>query len=499
MICSILLLSNLALLQQGAPAKAQDAQEKPQDENVSIVIPNGSAKRTIQLPTGEVRYTATWGQIPIRSDAGETECRMFYVAYTKDGEPIGKRPLTFAFNGGPGSATIWLHFGALGPKRAPMKDDGSLGAPPYAPVDNSECWLDFSDVVMIDAPGTGFSRLVKQDFAPKYFGVRQDVTAFAKFIQGFITEKNRWSSPLFVCGESYGGIRGSALSAELFNNGIALNGFISVSGTSNFMTLDGMRGNDLTYLGFFPTFANTAFYHHKLSAQFKSVEQTTAAAKEFVVKEYGPALLRGDALTDAEKDHIAQRMSELIGVSKQFCLGSNLRIPEWAFFRELLRNEGLTVGRFDSRLTVKQENKSDSGIVSDPSDDATGAPFITPLNDYYRSDLGVKTDMPYLPGANVYPWKEDEGRYSETATDLRNLMAKNPHFKVLYCCGYYDLACPFYATIYTVDHMGLDAEQRSRVSYAYYPAGHMMYIEKGSRKKFHDDAAAFVRECLTGK
>ncbi len=495
---TIAALTLLAFSQQSSQPSTQSKQVLPVEEAASIVLPTRSTKHTLHLPSGDLSYTATTGQILLRGENDEVECRMFYVAYTKDGEPAGTRPVTFAFNGGPGSATIWLHLGALGPKRAPMNDDGSLPKPPYAVVENSDSWLDFSDLVLVDAPGTGYSRLVKPEFSKKYFGVRQDIQAFTKFIHGWLSEHHRWSSPLFVAGESYGGIRGSGLSLSLFEDGIALNGFISVSGTSNFMTLDNMRGNDITYIGFFPSMAACAFYHKKLDSRFKNVETVVSEVRKWVDAEYAPALERGDSLSDAEKDHIASKMSEYLGISKKYCLGANLRVSEFAFFRELLRDEGLTIGRFDGRLVVKEETKTGAFPISDPSDDATSPVFISSINGYFADELQINTNMTYLPGGNVYPWQEQEGSYSETATQLRNLMARNPHFRVMYCCGYYDLACPFNATIYTVNHMGLDSEQRKRISFAYYPAGHMMYIEKSSRKKFHDDVKRFEQECLSG-
>lgn len=473
--------------QQAAPSGAS---------SVDMVLNSSETKHTISLPTGPITYTARAAQIPLRNDAGDVECMMFYVAYTKEGADPKTRPVTFAFNGGPGSATLWLHMGALGPKRAPMPDDGSLPAPPYEAVDNMESWLDFTDVVVIDAPGTGYSRIARPDLASKYFGVRQDIAAFTEFVRGFLKEQSRWRSPLFVAGESYGGIRGSGLSNSLFRAGIALNGFISISGTSNFMTLDGMRGNDSTYLSFFPSMAACAWYHHKLGNRFKSVEALVQETADWCDKEYAVALERGDSLSDKEKDHIAGKMSEYLGISKKYCLGSNLKVTEFAFFRELLRDDGLQIGRYDGRLTGKVETKVGQGGGGDPSDEATTSPFTSSINDYLTRELKVTTNLRYLNSGNVNPWQENEGSYSETASDLRNVIARNPHFKVLYCCGYYDLACPFNGTIMTVNHMGLDAEQRSRISYAYYPAGHMMYIEKSSRVKLHDDVKKFEADCL---
>lgn len=456
-------------------------------------------RHSIVLPSGVVNYTATAAQIPLRNPEGEVECRMFYVAYSKEGAEAKNRPVTFAFNGGPGSATLWLHMGALGPKMAPMPDDGSLPKPPYEAIENPDTWLDFTDVVVVDAPGTGFSRVMKPELGKKFFGVRQDIEAFTGFVKGWLTEHNRWKSPLFIAGESYGGIRGSGLTASLFQGGVAVNGFISVSGSNNFLTLDGMRGNDATFIGFLPSMAACAWYHKKLPARFKTVDSVVAETTKWVDEEYGPALLRGNSLSEKETDRVATKLAEYLGLSKKFVLGSNLRVPEWSFFKELLRDEGLSIGRYDGRLIAKEELKVGAQQANDPSDDAVTPPFTSAINDYLLNDLKVKTNMTYNNFGNVYPWQNPEGSYPETASDLRNVMAANKHLRVLMCFGYYDLACPFNASIFTINHMGLDADTKSHISYEYYPAGHMMYIEKVSRKKFHDDVAKFVRDSLAQK
>lgn len=467
-----------------------------------IEIPTSTTKHTVTLGSGPIAYTATAEQIPLRSDTGEVECRMFNVSYIKDEADAHQRPVTFAFNGGPGSASFWLHMGALGPKRAPMNDDGSLPNPPYEAVTNEDTWLDFTDVVMVDAPGTGYSRIARADLATKYFGVTQDIAAFTQFVRNWLTKHHRWNSPIFIAGESYGGIRGSGLSNSLFRAGIGVNGFVSISGTSNFMTLDGMRGNDSTYIGFLPSMAACAWYHHKLSPRFKDVSSVVKEVQDWIDKEYAGALQRGDSLSDAEKSHIADKLSEYLGLSKNYVLGMNLKIPEFAFFTELLRSQRMQIGRYDGRLTGKNELEVSAGRGAggsgDPSDDATTGPFTSSINGYLEEELQVHTDIPYLNSGNVRPWQEPEGSYAETASDLRNVLARNQHFRVMYCCGYYDLACPLNATVYTVNHMGLDPITRSHVSFQFYPAGHMMYIEKTSRHKLHEDVKAFEGMCLRG-
>lgn len=491
-ICTL----NVAFAQTESEPKPGKEQES---KSMLSTLARSETDGTVVAGGTKISYKSVANRIVLENDMGDKECAMFYVSYCQTGANRDSRPVTFAFNGGPGSSTIWLHMGALGPMRAPMKDDGSLPAPPYQAVPNAESWLDFTDVVCVDAPGTGYSRIARPELASKFFGVDQDVEAFRRFVIKWLKDNNRWTSPVFIAGESYGGIRGSALSARLFDSGVAASGFISISGTSNFMTLDGMRGNDSTYVGFLPSMAACAWYHKKLNPKFKSVDQVFEESKTWSDNVYGPALLKGDSLSLKEKVAIAEKMSEFLGLSPTYCLGSNLKVSEFAFFRELMRDRRLTIGRYDGRLLVKEEQTVGTDIISDPSDDAVTPPFTSAINDLFINQLMINTPMDYLTSGNVYPWKEREGAYSERASDLRNLISKNPHFKVLYCCGYYDLACPVNATMYTVNHMGLDPDQRKQIGFEFYPAGHMMYIEKSSRIKFHDDARSFVKSCTNNK
>ncbi len=477
---------------EAAATPGSTAKEIPSEVAKSVT------RHSITLNGASIAYTATAGQIPIRNEDGDIECRMFYVAYSKEGDGAEKRPITFAFNGGPGSASLFVHMGALGPKRAPMNDDGSLPTPPYAAVDNEESWLDFTDIVCVDAPATGYSRIVKKEFNSKFFGVNEDIAAFTEFVRGWIHENKRWRSPIIIAGESYGGIRGSGLCNSLFRSGIAVSGFVSISGTSNYLTLSGMRGNDATYIGFLPSMAACAWYHNKVShSKYHSVGDLVNEVIHWTDTVYASALELGDGESAAEKDKVAAQLAGYLGLSKKYCLGSNLKINAGQFRRELLRDDSLSIGRYDGRLVGKEETQEGFGQSPDPSDQAVNAPFITSANDYLDRDLGIKTDLTYIPSANVQPWKEQEGGYSETASALSALLLRNPHFRVLYCCGYYDLACPLNATRFTVNHMGLDAGSREHVSFAYYPAGHMMYIEKSSRKKLHDDVSQFVSSTLS--
>lgn len=462
----------------------------------AYTVNDAQSKGTVQTRTGRLDYEARASQLVLKGPEGEPECRMFHVTYSKAGSDPAKRPVTFCFNGGPGSATIWLHMGGLGPVMAPLEDDGAMPSPPYDAIPNPDTWLDFTDLVFIDAPNTGFSRLLKPDLARKYFGVRPDIAAFTSFIKAWLTENKRWNSPLFLAGESYGGIRGSGLSKSLFDAGIYLNGFISISGTNSYLTLRGMRGNLATYLGFFPTMAATAWHHGRLGKRFKSVEQVAQESMAWVEDTYASALVKGDSLSQKEKEAVAAKMSEFLGVSKEYCLGANLKVSEGEFFKELLRDKGLAVGRLDSRYTGKEELKTGRQRSDDPSSEAITGPYLSSFRSYAQNQLGITTEMDYSVFGNVSPWTSVEGAYAETGSDLRMVLASNRHFRVLYACGYYDLACPFYSTIYSVNQMGLDEETRKQISYSFYPSGHMMYVEKASRRKLAEDVRLFVQSAL---
>jgi len=456
------------------------------------------SKHSITLAGAPLAYTATTGTLPIRNREGEDEIKMFYAAYTKDGAETDTRPIVFAFNGGPGSASLWLHMGCLGPRRALLNPDGSLPPAPYRLVDNQETWLDNADVVMIDAPGTGFSRLTKPEYGKKYYSVRGDAQAFAEFVRMYLTRNKRWRSPLFIAGESYGGMRVGVLSKTLLDNGIGLNGVVVISGTMNFGNLDGARGNDLPYYTFLPTFCATAYYHKKLSARLmKDFAKTMAEVEDFDRGEYTLALAKGDALTAAEKDHIAARVAEYTGLSKTFVVRCHLRVNEGRFFKELLRDEGKTVGRLDGRITGTDANDAGEGPETDPSSDAITPPIVSCLYDYYSRELNYQTDQQYFTYKPDGDWDFGQG-VPDTSEDFRACLAANPHMKVMVCCGYTDMACPYFGIHYTFDHMDMPAAARAGIEWQYYMAGHMMYIDTPSRVKMHRDVGAFIRRASGG-
>lgn len=454
-----------------------------------------ATKHTIQLRGQAFSYTATAGTLPIRNDDGEIEGRIFFVAYTKDGEDATKRPVTFAYNGGPGSSSVWLHLGVLGPRRVALNDDGSMPAPPFQLVDNQETWLESTDVVMIDAMGTGFSRPLNAEVGKKFYGLQGDLQGFGEFIRTYLTKYRRMRSPLFLAGESYGGIRTAGLSGYLLQRGIALNGAVIISGVENYLTLDAGRGNDVPYITFLPTYSATAFYHKKLSSKYKDLDTLLGQVEKFAEGEYANALFRGNSISDTEKKKVAAKISEYTGLSETYVLRSNLRISEFRFFKELLRDEGKVVGRYDARLTGQDGQDIGDGPEFDPSDAAITPPFNQLISDYLPTELGIDIEEKYR--LNNYGTGWDYGRggngFPDTSENLRQALQRNPHMKLMFVCGRFDLACPYFAQWYTVRHLDLRPDQLARISYSYYPAGHMVYIEKNSREKLKKDIDAFFK------
>ena len=484
----------------GGPGRQTEAARPaatPEREEPPVVT-----KHSVRVGSRQLNYTVTTGFMPIKNAAsGEMEARMFYMAYTMDNPPA-RRPLMFSFNGGPGSASVWLHLGALGPKRIKMLDSGLMPPPPYEMEDNQATWLTDTDIVFIDPVGTGFSRAAKPELAAKFFGVNGDIESVGDFIRMYLVRNDRWMSPLFLVGESYGTTRAAGLSNHLFNRGIALNGIVLVSTVLNFQTIRFANNNDLPLSLIIPSYATTAWYHKKLSPtlQSRSVEQIAQEAREFAIKEYIPAMMRIDQLTPSERTALSAKFSSLTGLSTEFIEQNNFRIELGEFNKELLRNERRTSGRLDSRFKGIDRDAAGSDPDSDPSMNAIRPPYTAAFNNYVRTELGFKTDVEYyiLGGGISAPWNYNvTNAYADTSIPLKDAMAKNPYMKVLVASGYYDMATPFFAAEYTISAMNLDPSLRKNVSFTYYESGHMMYIEKRSLDKLKADAASFIRQSIS--
>lgn len=479
-------------VQQNRPVQTPtpDREEPPSVRRHSITI----GGRTID-------YTTTTGFMPIKNAvSGETEARLFYVAYTMENAPKG-RPLMFSFNGGPGSASVWLHLGALGPRRIKMLDDGMMPPPPYEMEDNQSTWLQDSDLVFIDPVGTGYSRATRPDLAAKFFGVNGDIESVGEFIRMYLGRNERWTSPLFLVGESYGTTRASGLSNWLFDHGIALNGITLISTVMNFQTIRFADNNDMPLIFILPSYATTAWYHKKLSPEMqrKPVAEVAKEATDWAINTYAPAMLKVDRLTAGEKQALLDKYSQFTGLSKDFIDRSNFRVELGEFSKELLRSERRTTGRLDSRFKGIDRDAAGSNVDSDPSNNSIRPPYTAAFNSYVRGELGYKSDVEYfiLGGGITSPWNYNvTNQYADTSVPMKDAMAKNPFMKIMIAQGYYDMATPFAAAEYTVSALNLDPTLRRNINFNYYEAGHMMYIDTRSLKKLHDDEAAFMTGAL---
>jgi carboxypeptidase C (cathepsin A) len=498
MLASIF-LSFLLLFQM--PTTTAQPQQTPQIKPTPIIDePPIITKHSIQIGSKQLNYTATTGFMPLKNSVtGEVEAKIFYIAYTMDNPPAN-RPLMFSFNGGPGSASVWLHMGAIGPKRTKMQDNGFLPPPPYQLEDNQQTWLDQTDLVFIDPVGTGYSRAVKPELASKYFSVNGDIESVGEFIRLYLGRNERWISPLFLVGESYGTTRASGLSNYLFDKGISLNGILLISTVMNFQTLRFANNNDLPLILILPSYATTAWYHKKLPPAMlkKSVKDVAQEAENFAMNEYAPAMMRIDHLSANEKEDLLGKLNSYTGLSKIYLENNNFRVELDKFNKELLRDQRRTTGRLDSRFTGIDRDAGGDTPDSDPSINAIRPPYTATFNDYVRRELGYKSDTEYyILGGGVGRWDYNTNNsYADTSIPMKDAMAKNPYMKIFIAQGYYDMATPFFAAEYTVSAMNLDPSLRKNIEFNYYEAGHMMYIEKVSLKKLKDDTSAFIQKSL---
>ena len=491
--------------QQASATHASDTDTRAGEPPKLRDVPPVVTAHTATVGGQQLSYQVTTGLLPLKNAQDEIEAQIFYMAYTLDRPGDDSvRPLTFAFNGGPGSASIWLHLGALGPRRVQLNDDGTMPPPPFRLVDNDETWLPQTDIVFIDPVGTGFSRAAKPELEEKYYSYTGDIESLATFVRLYLTRNGRWTSPLFLAGESYGTLRAAGLAGRLIEMGIALNGIVLVSTVLSYLTLDmhGPRGNDLPFCLFLPSFAATAWYHKRLPADLQALQLTTllAQVEEWATGTYLLKLVKGDALSDAERQEVIQTVARYTGLDERYVDQSELRPQISRFCKELLRAEKRAAGRLDSRFSgVDLEAASDSPEF-DPSLIGPTPPFTATFNDYVRRELGYKTDVEYetLSTRVNEKWKFDSARngYLETSAELRKAFMRNPHLRVLVAYGYYDLATPYWATIYTMNHLGLEPALRANIDYAAYEAGHMLYIDSGNRRKFHADVVAFLGKAL---
>ena len=502
----------LALALTGAPAAAQNAPagdtpskeakaeaEKPNPDQVKAKVEEdaGSVKRSIPFHGRTLAYNVTPGHLTIRNADGEPTASMFYVAYTipSAGRP---RPVTFLFNGGPGSSTMWLHMGSFAPVKVDASSPETVAGPPFRYGPNPDTLLDITDLVFIDAPTTGLSRPLGKAEPKDFFGVDKDLDVFSRTIQRYLTKYGRWNSPKFIIGESYGTTRAAGLSQKLLDQGVQLNGIAFVSTVFNFADFQG----DQSFVNFFPTLAANAWYHGKIDPK-PDLRQFLAEASAFASGPYASALQKGNALGDEEKRSVAQQMSHFLGISTDYVMRSNLRVGGDRFRRELLRDRHEIIGRIDSRYVGTEADSAGAGTSYDPQASAITGAFVGALNDYLLRDLGYKTELYYRPNnyAAIYGgpdgWNfthkgpDGDQQIADTSADLANAMRQNPRMKILSVNGYYDLATPFHGADLEFSHLALEPQLQANIRYTYYEAGHMMYIDPASARQLKVDMAAF--------
>jgi len=509
---TLLLLSLAVLL--GGNATAQERPRRVEAPAEETPAPQAPAKpledrivttrHKATIGGALIAYTASAGTLVLRDEEGKAKASMFFVAYTRDGvQDLSKRPITFTYNGGPGSSSVWLHMGAFGPRRVVLDDEGLGIAPPYRLTDNGESILDVTDLVFIDPVITGYSRPAPGENARQFHGLREDVESVGQLIHLYATRNGRWSSPKFLSGESYGTTRSAALVHHLQERyGMYFNGVVLISSILNFQTARFQVGNDLPYPLFLPTYTATAWYHKRLPADLQGdLRKALEEAERFAIGEYMLALAQGNDLAPERRRDIAQKVARLTGLSPEYVERVNLRPVIHPFTKELLRAKRKTVGRLDSRFQGIDRSAEGEEPEFDPSYAAILGPYAGVLNDYVAQDLEFKSDLPYeILTGRVRPWsyREFENSYVNVAEDLRQAMARNPALKVFVGSGYYDLATPYFATEYTFDHLGFDPGYAERVTKAYYESGHMMYIRKVDREKLKRDVAAFIRAASGG-
>ena len=516
---ALVLFSLLALTSIVAPAAEPDDGHKTEDKSETPKKPDAPppekasvTSHSVQVGGRSIAYKATAGTLLIRDDKDRADASVFYVAYTADEKDSTKRPVTFLYNGGPGSASIWLHMGSFGPVRVATASPEATAPAPYQLVPNGDSLLDKTDLVFIDAIGTGFSKGLRKEKSKddkddkdkddnpnkRFWGTDQDIDAFGRFIARYITVNKRWNSPKFLFGESYGTPRSAGLAKYLEDHGVALNGVVLLSSILNYGSR--LPGLDNDYVNLLPTFAATAWYHNKLPSKPATLEPFLSEVRDFARGDYSVALNKGQDLGDAERDTIAQRMAKYTGISVAYLKEANLRVSQPRYRKELLRDERRTLGRYDGRFEGIDMDAAGETPETDPADTAIRGAFTAAFNDYLGRELNYSSDTAYVVIANAiqdWDWKHKvRGQQRPvqvpiTVGDLGDAMRANPHLKVLSANGYFDLATPFFATEYDLGHMDIEPKLRGNLMFTYYPSGQMVYLNLDALKQFKQDLAKF--------
>jgi carboxypeptidase C (cathepsin A) len=502
-LAAILVLAALGsgsvLAQEEPPEKGAEAtrQEPPKPEQ-------SVTQHSVAIGGVPIAYTATAGTLIVRNQKDEPWASIGYIAYVrKDAGAAARRPITFAYNGGPGSSSIWLHMGVLGPKRVVTSDAAPTPPPPYQVVDNASSLLDKTDLVMIDPVGTGVSRAVGEAKDKDFWGVDPDIESVSRFIKQYVSDNGRWNSPKFLLGESYGTTRSAGVVDYLQTKaGMAFNGVILVSLATDLGAIFAVPGNDVPYPLYLPSYAATAWYHKLLPNAPKELEPWLMEVRKFAEGDYAAALAEGDKLSDARRAAVVKRLHEYTALSEQYLDLANLRVSEGEFTQELLRQHRVTVGRLDSRFQGLSFDPLAKEAESDPQSDAIEAAYTAGFLDWYHQGLKFGQGKTYVVGADI--WRTWDFKHkvpgvpiplpslTNTGIDLAHAMSSNPNLRILVLNGLYDLATPFFGSEYMISHLELPKSGRARIEMKYYPAGHMMYIHEPSLKAFKTDVADFI-------
>ena len=493
-------LAAASLAAQPPAHPVPDTLAKPTPAESSVVTPH-----TVTIDGQPIRYSARAGTLLVRNDSAAVIGSFFYVAYTKDGADLRRRPITFVFNGGPGSSSVWLHMGSLAPVRVETNAPSFTPPPPYTVSDNPHSLIDRTDLVFIDAMGTGFSRIVGKGQPKDFFGVDPDIKAFGDFIVRYITLSNRWNSPKYLLGESYGTTRAAGLANALQSRGVAMNGLVLVSSWLNAFVDFGSPPNSLeiTYQLYLPTMAASAWYHHKLpEPRPAGLPAFLDQVKEFALGEYQHALSQGSRLSDAERNAVIAKLHAFTGLSEDFLRRTRLRVTPDRFQKELLRGDQRTAGRLDARFVGIDHDAAGEAPEYDAADVAISGAFTAAFNHYVSSELHYDGGSTYLTSNYPLVGADWDSRHrvggqrypiADVSEDLREVMTKNPYLRIFSANGYYDFATPFFETDYTLQHMGLDPSLEKNISYGYYESGHMIYLHQPALVQMKKDLGEVLR------
>ncbi|MCE5280031.1 MAG: peptidase S10 [Planctomycetaceae bacterium] len=490
----LLLLVILHALALGAAAQSAPASRPAVDSDSSVT------HHVLKLNGTELAYTATAAFMDLRDEGGRLQARIFYTAYTRDGQNAAVRPLTFAFNGGPGAASLWLHLGAMGPKRVLLADDGKALPKDIRLVDNDQTWLEFTDLVFVDPVGAGYSHTAAGVAADKYFGLEGDMQSLGEFIRLFVSAKGRWASPKYLAGESYGATRSCLLAEHLHSkHGLDLAGLVLLSSALNFQTFSFGSDNDLPYMLYLPSYTATAWYHNRLDPDLqKSLPAALAAAEKWAIDEYGPALARGSALEGDQRRKIVKGLVRFTSLPPDLIERADLRVPSYVFRKQLLQDKSASadepapqakiVGLLDARVTGFTNDPLAAHADYDPAMFVIAGPFTAAVQSYMNDDLAFRTSRQYVflsrHANSSWNWGSARNGYVSVTDNLTRAMTQNPNLKVFAAMGYFDLTTGYFAQEYTFRHLGLPPELRKNITMAYYFSGHQIYNHIPSLKQF---------------